>query len=72
MNIFRPAYNSKTLRERGRGRYGRLGKQPSGKKVLDVAGERRLEEIEGIQLCPSLTQFHRRQMRTYYKSIGEL
>lgn len=41
-----------------------LGKEPSGKKALDEAGERlRQEEIEGIQLCPSLHEFHKRQMR---------
>lgn len=32
-----------------------------------MAGEGRLEEIEGIQLRLSLAEFHKRQMRRYYK-----
>lgn len=61
MNIFRPAYFT-PRHWRGWEQCHCLGREPSGKKALDEAGER-WEEIEGIQLCPSLHEFHRRQMR---------
>lgn len=79
MNIFRPAYF--TPRHWGVGGSGGwggrlcrcLGKEPSGKKALDEAAERlRQEEIEEIQLCPSLHEFHKRQMRREGKDKKKL
>lgn len=67
MNIFRPAYfTPRHWRERGRGLISLSGQTAEWKESIRCGRrEKRLEEIERIQLCLSLTEFHKRQMRRY-------
>lgn len=67
MNIFRPAYFTlRHWREGGGGSAMSLSGQRAEWKESIRRGRReavtRGEEIEGIQLCPSLHEFHRRWM----------
>lgn len=65
MNIFSPAYfTPRHCREGGReGLISLSGQTAEWKESIRCGRREKIREIEGIQLCPNLREFHKRQMR---------
>lgn len=67
MNIFRPAYFTLRHWREGGGVISLSGQTAEWKESIRCGRTEKMREIEGIQLCLALTEFHKRQMRREVK-----